>query len=388
MRILFVSAIPPADPSGGAERVVDRLATQLADDHEVTVFSAADTTTTEQTPAGYEQVTIPTPNVYRPDRRDEHGLGTQWAWQGLELFSPTAQGRVEEALAGLGPFDVVNTHNYAGFTLPALAAFADHGEALVHTAHDYRLLSPWVRIWDGPFAVDAWPLALYRRRTRSLLAPVDRFVVPSRFAGRLHERFAAFAGTPWTVIPNGVRVDRFTPQPAPEQPTFLLFGRLDEAKGIRAFLEAVADRNEGARFRVAGGGPDAEAIEALSREHPGVTYLGYLDRTELEAEIAASTGVVVPSQWQEVFGLVAAEAMAAGVPPLYTPVGGLPEVAGSGLGIELPADLDRAAQRVLDLARDPHVLHRMREGCRAYAEKALTVERMARGYEKLFRDAV
>jgi glycosyltransferase involved in cell wall biosynthesis len=385
VRILLVSAIPPEQAPGGAERVVHLLAERLAREHDVTVLSIGDE------PAGavdgYRTHRIPAPNVYRPDRRGDHSRAREYLWQVNELYPLLASQTLGPALDELGRFDVVNTHNVAGLTFEAFSTLDDHAEALVHTAHDYRLISPWVRIWDGPLPTDALPLGLYRSRVREATRPVDLFVTPSRFAGQRHEAYDAFADRPWRTIANGIPVDRYPQRGPPERPTFVCFGRLDEAKGIRAFLEAAVPRSR-ARFQVAGDGPDRDAIEALAECHANLEVLGYLPRDQLRERLAASTAVVVPSRWSEVFGLVAAEAMAAGVPALYAPAGGLPEVAGdSGLGVELPPRIEAMAERVAEFGRDPQPLHNQREACRAYAEQNLSVDRMAADYARVYAHA-
>ena len=63
--------------------------------------------------------------------------------------------------------------------------------------------------------------------------------------------------------------------------------------------------------------------------------------------------VVVPSRWEEPFGLTALEAMAAGAPLLCTARGGLPEVFGEvGVAID-PDDSAGMADAMVALAGDP-----------------------------------
>jgi glycosyltransferase involved in cell wall biosynthesis len=107
-------------------------------------------------------------------------------------------------------------------------------------------------------------------------------------------------------------------------------GRLDEAKGapflMRAWDEFRA-RAPQARLRlaVAGGGPLADDVRVWGETRPSVDVLGLLSRPEASALLARSLAAVVPSQWQETFGLVAVEAMAAGVAPVAPSRGSFPE---------------------------------------------------------------
>jgi glycosyltransferase involved in cell wall biosynthesis len=57
-----------------------------------------------------------------------------------------------------------------------------------------------------------------------------------------------------------------------------------------------------------------------------IRFLGYVEDDQLPHLYRAADINVVPTLALEGFGLVAAEAMAAGTPSMVTPVGGLPEV--------------------------------------------------------------
>ncbi len=107
-------------------------------------------------------------------------------------------------------------------------------------------------------------------------------------------------------------------------PPFVLYaGRFDIAKGTDVWFEAmaaVATACPDVRFVIAGGMPDSAKIERrwLRRWSPRwqpfaerVELAGWLERADLAEKMAQAAVVVVPSR-AETFGLVAAEAMAAG----------------------------------------------------------------------------
>ena len=75
-----------------------------------------------------------------------------------------------------------------------------------------------------------------------------------------------------------------------------------------AFAVAAAPRR-GRRGR-----PGA-AVADWATQHPSVTMAGHVTRPEVFRILAASRAVVIPSQWEETFGMVAVEAMAAGTAP-------------------------------------------------------------------------
>jgi glycosyltransferase involved in cell wall biosynthesis len=63
--------------------------------------------------------------------------------------------------------------------------------------------------------------------------------------------------------------------------------------------------------------------------------------------------VIVPSRWNEPFGIAALEAIACGAPLIVSPRGGLPEVAGDTAVYANPDDPAKIAAAIMALAADP-----------------------------------
>jgi glycosyltransferase involved in cell wall biosynthesis len=120
-------------------------------------------------------------------------------------------------------------------------------------------------------------------------------------------------------------------------PTVVFFGKLIPQKGVDVLLDAL--RGVEARVVVVGFGPERGALERLA-ESNGVRALftGPLEHRHLRHLLAFADACVVPSVFPEAFGMVAAEAAAAGCPPIVARHSGLAEVA-AGLEAALPAHL-------------------------------------------------
>lgn len=113
-----------------------------------------------------------------------------------------------------------------------------------------------------------------------------------------------------------------------------LIGRICVQKGIDTFVEAairLCPRLPQVHFVVVGDAEDRDIARAVCQS---IEAAGYADRIvlrdhreEIADTYAALDLLVAPSRW-EGFGLVAAEAMAAGVPVIASAVGGLPTVVG------------------------------------------------------------
>ncbi len=119
---------------------------------------------------------------------------------------------------------------------------------------------------------------------------------------------------------NAGRLERFFDG---ERPTVLYFGKLLYNKGVHLLLEAV--RGLDARTLIVGFGDYRARLQQLAT--PRTLFTGPLEHRHLVNLIPLADVVVVPSIFPEAFGMVAAEAAAAGVPPLVARHSGLAEVA-------------------------------------------------------------
>lgn len=130
------------------------------------------------------------------------------------------------------------------------------------------------------------------------------------------------------VIPNGVAIDSDNtyPRRAFEGVKYTVgcIARLSPEKGVDVLLKAALLMPNMA-FVIAGDGPLRDALEADSP--PNVRYLGRID--DVQALLGSIHALAIPSR-SEGQGLVALEAMAAGVPIVASRVGGLAEMLTDG----------------------------------------------------------
>src|SRR5438105_15606937 len=149
--------------------------------------------------------------------------------------------------------------------------------------------------------------------------------------------------------PDDGNAGRFAGFFAGERPTVVYFGKLIENKGIQVLLEALAGLD--ARAVVVGFGDFRERLEVVAP--PGTLFTGPLEHRHLRHLLPLCDVAVVPSIFPEAFGMVAAEAAAAGVLPVVSAHSGLAEVA-AGIGEEVGPE---AAALVSFPAGDAAVLH-------------------------------
>jgi glycosyltransferase involved in cell wall biosynthesis len=131
---------------------------------------------------------------------------------------------------------------------------------------------------------------------------------------------------------NAERLEAFL---AGDRPTVVYFGKLIENKGVQVLFEAL--RGVDARAVIVGFGDYRAELERLA-EGLDVLFTGPLEHRHLVHLLALADAAVVPSIFPEAFGMVAAEAAAAGCPPLVANHSGLAEIA-HGLERYYPAEL-------------------------------------------------
>ena len=125
----------------------------------------------------------------------------------------------------------------------------------------------------------------------------------------------------------------------------LYVGQLIRGKGVQLLLAAMARMKTPRTLDIVGTGNMEPKLKALAAE------LGIADRVRFNGFrqnpqdwMRAARCVVVPSFWQEPYGLVAAEAVALGRPVVAFAIGGLPEACGGKATLVPPGDIAALAK--------------------------------------------
>jgi glycosyltransferase involved in cell wall biosynthesis len=134
-------------------------------------------------------------------------------------------------------------------------------------------------------------------------------------------------------LPDEGNAERLAEFLASDEPTVVYFGKLLYNKGVHLLLDALRELD--ARAVIVGFGDYREELE---RTAPARTlFTGPLEHRHLVHLLPLADVTVVPSIFPEAFGMVAAEAAAAGSPPLVARHSGLAEIA-DGLEAEYPEE--------------------------------------------------
>jgi glycosyltransferase involved in cell wall biosynthesis len=202
------------------------------------------------------------------------------------------------------------------------------------------------------------------------------------------------------VIYNGIDA-RFLTRPIARKDeeaslkTRLLFvGRLREEKGILVILKALAllihqQRRNELRLDIFGEGDQVyiQTLQAFIQDKhlsSVVTFHGKVTQDKLIGYYDTSDIMLVPSLWQEPFGLVVAEAMARGLPVIASNVGGPSEIIThevNGL-LVAPEDEEAMAQAIIRLLDNIELRQRLTKTARVTVEERFTIRGNAQQVEQ------
>ena len=207
-------------------------------------------------------------------------------------------------------------------------------------------------------------------RTTRMLAEAAQMVTGiSRFTLNWAQNNYSLDKQRTAVVPNGVDVKAFHPttsEPGRLVPVVSFLGRTGSEKGLDVMLDAlliIANKNDAPRFsvKVIGSnhwGPvemdayqnqlrrQAKDLEDLGIE---VKFTGHVPRAQVPEELRDCDVHVVPSRWEEPFGLTTLEGMACGLPVVATNTGGTPEVVGDAAALVPPDNPQAMADAIRPL---------------------------------------
>lgn len=190
----------------------------------------------------------------------------------------------------------------------------------------------------------------------------------------------------------------------------LYFGRIIQPKGVH-YAIAVA-KKMGLKLKIAGKhyagySKDKYWQEFISPEIDGqqIEYVGFVkDQQEKQRLMSEAIALLMPSTWQEPFGLVMIEALACGTPVIGFNQGAVPEVVKNGLSgyvVEYQAETNEEQkqtwtqikknknylQNVDLLAKAVDKIFEIQpKNCRAEFEKKFTAQKMAKSYESIYQE--
>jgi glycosyltransferase involved in cell wall biosynthesis len=279
--------------------------------------------------------------------------------------------------------DIVHTHNPLPLIYGAPAARL-LGISTIHTKHGIN---------HGTRGQ-----ALLRRAAGRL---VDAFVAVSETTASQALEQRDIAPIKLHTIPNGIRLDRYAPDPEARAAArvelglgdaFVIgsVGRLDPLKNQVMLVRALASRlSSRLRLVIVGEGPCRGELEAEIAKLPDPRWVVLTGRRMDVPRLMPAFDLFALSSSTEGLPLVVLEAMAAGLPVASTAVGGIPTVIDVGVtGLLAPVDADALGAAIGELVADPVRAREMGQRGREVALRRYSSERMVDAYLALYAQAL
>jgi glycosyltransferase involved in cell wall biosynthesis len=212
--------------------------------------------------------------------------------------------------------------------------------------------------------------AAYGRRFAQIVitSPEDRWALTT-----LREQFGEPTATPITVVPNGVDLDYFQPQPTPRDPaTIVLTGKMsyhaNEAAAlflVRAIMPLVWQQHPHAQVIIAGAGPGPNLL-ALAQ--PGtITVTGAVP--DLRPYLAQATIAVAPLRYGVGVQNKVLEALAMATPVVTARQSTVALHVQPGHELLVAESADEFATQINTLLANPAQRHALAQAGRAYVER-------------------
>lgn len=189
-----------------------------------------------------------------------------------------------------------------------------------------------------------------------------------------------------STVYNGIKPEEYPFVAHPQEPPYLVFlGRFSPEKGPQHAI-AIA-KQAGWRLKMAGKVDvvDTEFFEKEIAPHidnQQIEFLGEVNHAE-KAELLGNAAITLfPITWQEPFGLVMIESMAAGTPVIGINLGSVPEVITHGKTGFVCQNYEEMAAMI------PAALELNRQTCREDVENRFSVTKMVDGYEAVYEKII
>lgn len=386
MRILIVNDY--CAEIGGAEILSRTLRDGLRRrGHDARLF----TTTADATPGGA--------------RPDFTCFGTVSRWRTpLQLANPSAYRRMRWLVSAFRP-DVVHLNMHltqlSPWILPALQqiptvyyalwyrAVCPLGTRLLPSGAPCASASGSACLRNGCLPVHHWlQLMVQKRLWSSWRHHIDRVVAASEAVRR---QLLPAGITPVDVIWHGVPVVNARRRLSP-QPTAVFAGRLVREKGADVLIRAFAETRKvvpTARLLIVGDGPERDRIRSLIASlglYETVEMTPSLPPEELEKRCQRAWIHVMPSRWEEPFGLVAAQAMMRGTAVVASATGGPADFITHGETglLTPPGDVGELAAGMSALFADRDLCEEYGVAARRFAAKRLNTDVMISSFLDLY----
>jgi glycosyltransferase involved in cell wall biosynthesis len=315
------------------------------------------------------------------------------------IYNKEANRKFEELIKDFRP-DVIQSHSIYHQLSPSIYAVAKkHKVPVVQFLHDYKVVCPayllftkdricpdrckgkrffWCtlkRCNDNSITKSMLSsLEMYVHRALcNYYGMVDLFISPSRF---MTQKVLSMGLQPKEILtlPYFIETHDITPSYTWKNREIIYFGRLSREKGIKTLISAVKGLD--VKLTVIGSGPLQEDLSRYVSDNrmQNVSFIPYMERSELLVRLQDCMFTVVPSEWNENYPNTVMESFACGKPVIGADIGGIPEMVmndRTGLTFE-PGNGDDLREKILLFLSNPERITAMGRKARKFIQTEFT----------------
>lgn len=399
MKVCIITNTYSADLIGGSNIYTNILVRELNKrNHEVIVIAACsekDSVLAHETAKIYYFRPL---NVASCSEIGRKAFPWQGVWTLLDIYNPYSLIKILKILKKEKP-DLVHVHTPLDITLSSFDAARMLNLPLVFTAHDYLLLCRRVVLLHKTGNICSNEnmnklCRFYRFFVKKIVGnKADVVVFPSEFIARFFSERGFFQKTKKAVIPYPITLDKVERHQSANANgethlNFLYVGSLSRHKGVDVLIKAFKGiGNDDIGLHIVGCGRLERDLKDLAGNDKRIEFFGKINNDEIRKCYERADVLVVPSVWNEVFGIVIMEAFRAGLPVIASRIGGMIEVVQdrhNGFLFEC-GNIEELRAILQNISENPGILKEMgkhaKEDVKKY-ETSVHMEKLISNYEE------
>jgi glycosyltransferase involved in cell wall biosynthesis len=304
----------------------------------------------------------------------------------FSFFNYRSYFTIKKALKDFKP-DIIHIQSLdISVTSSVISAIKD--VPVIISIHSYDLLKPLKKIVPSLLYRLYWYFKWYFNSF--FLKQIQLFIIPHKYFMNLIEKENF---KPNILIYYGKKLFKYSK--LQHKRNLLFYGRLAKEKGVSYLIQSmpeIINNFPDVNLTIVGAGPQKKELEYLINKlniSANVVFTGRITNEKLQKLRVQSDIILVPSTYDEPFGLVGVEAMSVGRPVIASRVGGIPEWLDDGKTGFLvdPGNSEQIAEKVIKLFSDKKLLEEMGKNAHKKAEQ-FSIDKHTKKIEKIYLEVI
>ena len=359
MNICIISNLYPPNILGGAEIIVEKMATNIAKEgHNITVITTSpDYEEHKETRDNTTIYYINTTKIYPPYQQTKANAMQKPLWHLFDLWNNNTKERIKEIIKE-EKCELIHINNFKGLSLSCFKAGRELEIPVIFESHDFSLICPRANLIKGNNTLckdRGFICNQYVNIQRKLLNDnVDLLISPSNFMIDKYHENNFFNNIPCVKIPLGVEYEKVKSNKSYDKINITYIGTLGKHKGVHTLIEAfkMID-NPHITLNIIGKGYDEEEFKQLAQPDSRIVFHGFINNEDIKEYYDTANIMVIPSICYDNSPLVIYESFSRSTPVIGSNIGGIPELVNDGFNgylfdAENPYDLKDKLLKVIN----------------------------------------